>query len=87
MKQKHVRINDKIKGATLTEGQKADLMAGKKVRIDGMTGKNDKKFSAVLQVNPGGRNIGFSDFKQEKAQNEKKDQAETKKTGKAMKVR
>ncbi|MGV8092066.1 MAG: DUF3945 domain-containing protein [Mangrovibacterium sp.] len=62
----YIQMPDKIKGVTLTGEQKEKLAAGEKVTVDGMTGKNDKKFSATLQVSAAERNISFSDFKQEK---------------------
>jgi len=63
---KHIQIPDKIKGVTLTAEQKEKLAAGQKVTVDGMMGKNNKKFGATLQVNAADRNISFSNFKQEK---------------------
>ena len=66
LRTKHIQIPDKIKGVTLTAEQKEKLAAGQKVTVDGMMGKNDKKFGATLQVDAAGRNISFSGFKQEK---------------------
>ena len=85
LKQKNIQVADKIKGAELTSAQKEKLFDGGKVQLTGMTGRNDKKFSATLQVDPAGRNIGFSDFKQEKA-DQKQSAAESKKQGKGVKV-
>jgi hypothetical protein len=54
-----------------------------------MTGKNDKLFSATLQVDAASRRIGFSDFKQEKqgqSESAKQDSSETKKQGARQKV-
>ncbi|WP_159516910.1 DUF3945 domain-containing protein [Sunxiuqinia indica] len=62
----YIQIPDKIKGVSLTADQKNKLAAGQKVEVKGMMGKNDKKFGATLQVDAAGRNISFSDFKQEK---------------------
>ena len=62
----YIQIPDKIKGATLSAEQKENLAAGKKVTVEGMTGKDEKKFSAALQIDAASRRIGFSDFKQEK---------------------
>jgi hypothetical protein len=62
----YIQIPDKIKGATLSTEQKENLAAGKKVTVDGMTGKDEKKFSAALQIDAASRKISFSDFKQEK---------------------
>ena len=66
LRTKHIQIPDKIKGVGLSAVQKEKLATGQKVTVDGMMGKNDKKFSATLQVNAAGRNISFSDFKSEK---------------------
>ena len=85
LRAKHIQIPDKIKGATLTAEQKEKLAAGQKVTVDGMMGKNDKKFSATLQVNAAGRNISFSDFKQEKVQ-KSEDQKQEKSKGAKQKV-
>lgn len=68
LRTKHIQIPDKIKGVTLTAEQKENLTAGRKVTVDGMTGKDARKFSAILQVNAADRNIGFSQFKQEKGE-------------------
>jgi hypothetical protein len=65
LKAKHIQVPLKIKGATLTGEQKDQLTAGKKVRVNGMTGKNEKNFSATLQIDAASRKISFSDFKQE----------------------
>nr|WP_321408660.1 DUF3945 domain-containing protein [uncultured Carboxylicivirga sp.] len=86
LKQKNITLSDSIKGVSLSESQKQTLMEGGKVSLDGMTGKNDKKFSATLQVDPAGRTISFSDFKQEKGQNQKQDKTETVKKSKGVKV-
>ncbi|WP_180327383.1 DUF3945 domain-containing protein [Labilibaculum manganireducens] len=66
LRTKHIRVPEKIKGASLSEEQKQKLAAGKKITLDGMTGKNGKKFSASLQVDAANRSINFSGFKQEK---------------------
>ncbi|KOH43669.1 DUF3945 domain-containing protein [Sunxiuqinia dokdonensis] len=68
LRAKHIQVPDKIKGVALTSEQKEKLAAGQKVTVDGMLGKNNKKFGATLQVNAAERNIGFSNFKQEKMQ-------------------
>ena len=85
LRSKHIQVPDKIKGVALTGEQKEKLAAGQKVTVDGMTGKNDKKFSATLQVNAAGRNIGFSDFKQEK-QEKSQEQKQEKSKGAKQKV-
>ena len=66
LKTKHIQVPEKIKGASLSAEQRQKLAAGKKVVLDGMTGKNGKKFSAALQVDAANRTINFSGFKQEK---------------------
>jgi len=85
----YIQVPDKIKGVTLTAEQKDKLAAGHKVEVDGMTGKNDKKFSATLQVDAATRNISFSNFKQEKmekSEEKKQDAKAEKKTGAKQKV-
>lgn len=85
----YIQVPDKIKGVSLTAEQKDKLAAGHKVEVDGMTGKNDKKFSATLQVDAAARNISFSNFKQEKMEKseDQKQEAKTeKKTGAKQKV-
>ncbi|MBS2101291.1 DUF3945 domain-containing protein, partial [Carboxylicivirga linearis] len=86
LKQKNINLSDKIKGVSLSDEQKQTLMNGGKVNLQGMTGKNDKKFSATLQVDPAGRTIAFSDFKQAKKQQVKEENTETVKKGKGIKV-
>ena len=71
LRTKHIRVPEKIKGAALSEEQKQKLGAGKKIYMDGMTGKNGRKFSAALQVDAANRTINFSGFKQEKEQEQK----------------
>lgn len=72
LRSKHIRIPEKIKGVSLSEEQRQKLAVGKKISVAGMTGKNGKKFSAVLQVDAANRNISFSGFKPEKELEEKK---------------
>ncbi len=89
LRSSYIQIPEKIKGTTLTPEQKENLAAGKKVTVDGMMGKDEKKFSATLQVDAASRRIGFSDFKQEKqGQSEaaKQDASESKKQGSRQKV-
>lgn len=71
LRSKHIRVPGKIKGAILSEEQRQKLAAGKKITLDGMTGKNGKKFSATLQVDAANRNISFSGFKNQKDLEEK----------------
>ena len=85
----YIHVPDKIKGVALTAEQKDKLAAGQKVDVAGMMGKNDKKFSATLQVDAAGRNISFSNFKQEKmdkTEDQKQDAKAEKKTGAKQKV-
>ncbi|WP_320167825.1 DUF3945 domain-containing protein [Mangrovibacterium marinum] len=82
LRARYIQIPDKIKGVTLTAEQKDKLAAGQKVTVDGMTGKNDKKFSATLQVDAAGRNISFKDFKSEKQEQSKEQKAEKNKGAK-----
>ncbi|MDM8161873.1 DUF3945 domain-containing protein [Labilibaculum sp. K2S] len=84
LRSKHIRVPEKIKGASLSEEQKQQLAAGKKIHLDGMTGKNGKKFSASLQVDAANRSINFSGFKQEKEK--EKEQKPEKKRGNKQKV-
>ncbi|WP_299578027.1 DUF3945 domain-containing protein [uncultured Sunxiuqinia sp.] len=76
LKTRYIQIPDKIKGVSLTADQKEKLAAGQKVTIAGMTGKNDKKFGATLQVDAAGRNISFKDFKSEKQEQSPEQKAE-----------
>ena len=66
LKTKNIQVPDKIKGVSLTAEQKEKLASGQKVTVDGMMGKNNKKFGATLQVDAANRNISFSNFKSEK---------------------
>ena len=83
---RHITIPEKIKGASLSEEQKQKLAAGKKIHLNGMTGKNGKKFSASLQVDAANRSINFSGFKQEKEKEKEKEQKPEKKRGAKQKV-
>ncbi len=57
---KNVRIPQQIKGVTLTEQQRTELLEGKGVYIEGMTSKNGKSFNATVQVNASERGLTFS---------------------------
>ncbi len=83
---KMIQIPEKIKGVTLSSEQKENLASGQKVVVDGMMGKNEKKFSATLQVDAAGRNISFSQFKQEKSEDLKTDAKQSEKQGARQKV-
>ncbi len=83
LKTKQIQVPDKIKGTTLSAEQKDQLAAGHKVTVNGMTGKNEKKFAATLQVDAASRKIGFSEFKQEASEAAKQaNKEETKKSAK-----
>ena len=82
LRTRQIQIPDKIKGVTLTADQKDKLAAGQKVTVDGMTGKNDKKFSATLQVDAAGRNINFKDFKNEEQKQSQEQKADKSKGAK-----
>lgn len=66
LRTKNITVPEKIKGVTLSAEQKQKLAKGEKVYLDKMTGRNGKKFGAILQVDAANRTINFSDFKQEK---------------------
>jgi primosomal replication protein N len=85
----YIQIPEKIKGATLSAEQKENLAAGKKVTVEGMTSKEDKKFSAALRIDAASRRIGFSDFKNEKlgkSEEAKQENQEGKRQGAKQKV-
>jgi len=86
LRTKMIQIPEKIKGVTLSSEQKEKLASGQKVTVDGMMGKNEKKFSATLQVDASGRNISFSQFKQEKSEDLKTDAKQSEKQGARQKV-
>jgi len=86
LRTKMIQIPEKIKGVTLSSEQKEKLASGQKVVVDGMMGKNEKKFSATLQVDAAGRNISFSQFKQEKSEDLKTDTKQSEKQGARQKV-
>ena len=86
LRSKMIQIPEKIKGVTLSSEQKEKLASGQKVVVDGMMGKNEKKFSATLQVDAAGRNISFSQFKQEKSEDLKNDAKQSEKQGARQKV-
>ena len=86
LRTKMIQIPEKIKGVTLSSEQKEKLASGQKVTVDGMMGKNEKKFSATLQVDAAGRNISFSQFKQEKSEDLKTDAKQSEKQGARQKV-
>ncbi|MFI3320402.1 MAG: DUF3945 domain-containing protein [Rikenellaceae bacterium] len=56
---KNVRIPAEIKGVALPEDDRAKLLAGEGVYIEGMTSKSGKTFNATLQVNAAERGLTF----------------------------
>nr|WP_321355617.1 DUF3945 domain-containing protein [uncultured Draconibacterium sp.] len=54
-----VRIPQEIKGVKLDDKQKQELLEGKAVFVEGMTGRKGKEFSAHLQVNADRRGLEF----------------------------
>ena len=86
LRSSYIQVPDKIKGTNLSSEQKEKLASGEKVTVDEMTGKNGKKFSATLQVDAANRNIGFSQFKQEKSEDLKSDVKQSEKQGAKQKV-
>ena len=86
LRTKMIQIPEKIKGVPLSSEQKEKLASGQKVVVDGMMGKNEKKFSATLQVDAAGRNISFSQFKQEKSEDLKTDAKQSEKQGPRQKA-
>lgn len=51
---------DKIKGVELTEGQKLDFAAGRKVLVEGMTSRSGTKFDGYVQVNTSDKKFDFT---------------------------
>jgi hypothetical protein len=86
LRTKMIQVPEKIKGVALSSEQKEKLALGQKVVVDGMMGKNEKKFSATLQVDAAGRNISFSQFKQEKSEDLKTDAKQSEKQGARQKA-
>lgn len=78
LRTKNITVPEKIKGVTLSSEQKQKLAKGEKVYLDKMTGRNGKKFGAILQVDAANRSINFSGFKQEKELEQEKTKKETK---------
>src|SRR5665648_872364 len=72
LRSSYIHIPEKIKGANLSAEQKENLAAGKKVTVEGMTSKDDKKFSAALQIDAASRKIGFPILKMKSWANRKK---------------
>ncbi len=51
---------DKIKGVELSEGQKLDFAAGRKVLVEGMTSRSGTKFDGYVQVNASDKKFDFT---------------------------
>lgn len=51
---------DKIKGIELTEGQKLDFVAGRKVLVEGMTSRSGTKFDGYVQINASDKKFDFT---------------------------
>lgn len=51
---------DKIKGVELSEGQKLDFAAGRKVLVEGMTSRSGTKFDGYVQVNAADKKFDFT---------------------------
>ena len=51
---------DKIKGIELSEGQKLDFAAGRKVLVEGMTSRSETKFDGYVQVNASDKKFDFT---------------------------
>lgn len=51
---------DKIKGVELTEGQKLDFAAGRKVLVEGMTSRSGTKFDGYVQINASDKKFDFT---------------------------
>lgn len=51
---------DKIKGIELSEGQKLDFAAGRKVLVEGMTSRSGTKFDGYVQVNASDKKFDFT---------------------------
>ncbi|MCW0484766.1 DUF4099 domain-containing protein [Gaoshiqia sediminis] len=85
-----LNVPDEYMGHKFTKEEKGVLLNDKNLgKTVELTGKNDKKFSATLQVNAADRNISFRDFKQEKmekTEDQKQDAKAEKKTGARQKV-
>ncbi|GHT57850.1 hypothetical protein AGMMS50239_01080 [Bacteroidia bacterium] len=51
---------DKIKGIELSEGQKLDFAAGRKVLVEGMTSRSGTKFDGYVQINASDKKFDFT---------------------------
>lgn len=56
----HIGPIDNIKGVELSQGQKLDFAAGRKVLIEGMTSRSGTKFDGYVQVNASDKKFDFT---------------------------
>jgi hypothetical protein len=76
-----VTLSDTIKGVALSEQQKTELLNGKAVKIENMTDRNGKAFSAPFQFNADKRGFEFLfDNNQRQAQNQSQGQKDAPET-------
>lgn len=71
-----IKIPNEIKGVTLNEQQKKELSDGKTIFLEGMKSRNDKEFSASVQINADRRSLEFkfdNSNRLEKTQNQNQD--------------
>ncbi len=76
-----LKIPDTIKGVTLDEKQKKELSEGKAVLVEGMTSKNGKEFSALVQINADKKGIEFRFENQPKQVQRNEQQQSQRQTG------
>lgn len=72
-----IKIPNEIKGVTLDEQQKKDLLEGKAVYLENMKSKNDKEFNATVQINADRRSLEFrfdNSLKQEQSKQQNQSQ-------------
>lgn len=71
-----IKIPNEIKGVVLNEEQKKELSEGKAIFLEGMKSRNDKEFSASVQINADRRSLEFkfdNSNRLEKTQNQNQD--------------
>src|SRR5665648_740326 len=85
-----LNIPDEYMGHKFTKEEKGALLNDKNLgKTVELTGRDDKKFSAALQIDAASRKIGFSDFKNEKlgkSEEAKQEKQEGKRQGAKQKV-
>lgn len=72
-----IKIPNEIKGVVLNEEQKKELSEGKAIFLEGMKSRNDKEFSASVQINADRRSLEFkfdNSNRLEKTQNQNQNQ-------------